>query len=863
MAQIFLSTGTSYNTPGDWQDTGHTVELYGAGGNGGAASTGVSYRPGAGGGGGGYIKLTYSSGSTGTAFTYSIGAANTATGVRTNTTWQSTTTTNSWYATSGLAGGAGGTSTTGGTGGGSGSIGTPSPVTYTNTFSALGGNGGNTAATTCSGGGGGGGAGPNGAGGNGGTSTVSGYGGGGGGGANGGGNGTNASNANGGNGGNGRSASGSGSGGTSTTTNGSGGTISTGAGGGGGYFTASAANSVFGGDGAGDEVYYVGSEGPGGGGGGGGSCSQNTAGANTLGGWGALYGGGGGGAGGTRNATSTRDAGQGSQGLIVITYTPVSTLYWVSGTGLWDALPSKWATSSGGTASTYSYPTTSVNAIFDSNSDSSANLTVTIGSSAACRDLIFVNPDRVITLAGSTSNSVTISGNIRLPSSNLTPSFNGIILITGASNITCNNNILSSNITVNAMSNTVRLIDNLTTSSGALYHQAGTINLSGKVLSLRRYQQHPNPDISTIDALTSGGKITLTSNFSEYVWYADSAGILNISGYCPIEITGGNNSIKQIYHVDSEFSRPVFNLNCTSGRVEFDNGTSVSTINLNGNLTLANRVLTVYNGYTYTSGTIEGGSNAWSFFGSTTFDSKGVLHDFPLALADPFSSLTLQSNLYIGPNKTLTIAGGTFNANNKDLNVGNVSIDGSVVTDVTMGSGQWTLSGTGNVWNASGDFLTLNRNGSNINISNSSTASRTFSGGGLTYGNLTIAGSGTSNLDIYGSNSFNVIASTKTVAHTVRFAAGSTTTLNDWRISGSSGNMVTITSSTNATHTLSKSSGNVNADYLTISYSTATGGAIWRAGGNSINAGNTLGWNFSGPNVPGQSSSGNMMFLFM
>jgi hypothetical protein len=94
---------------------------------------------------------------------------------------------------------------------------------------------------------------------------------------------------------------------------------------------------------------------------------------------------------------------------------------------------------------------------------------------------------------------------------------------------------------------------------------------------------------------------------------------------------------------------------------------------------------------------------------------------------------------------------------------------------------------------------------------------------------------------------------------TFTFTSGTTTTIQNFGISGSSGNLVTIGSTTTSAHTLSKSSGNTNVDYLSISYSTATGGATWYAGANSTNGGNNTGWLFSSPT---SVTTGRMFFGF-
>ena len=88
------------------------------------------------------------------------------------------------------------------------------------------------------------------------------------------------------------------------------------------------------------------------------------------------------------------------------------------------------------------------------------------------------------------------------------------------------------------------------------------------------------------------------------------------------------------------------------------------------------------------------------------------------------------------------------------------------------------------------------------------------------------------------------------MASTITFEAGSVTTVTDFTLAGTNGALVAIKSTIPGTQfTLSKSSGNVTANYLSIQDSNATGGAYWDAlNGTNINAGNNTGWNF--PYIP-------------
>jgi hypothetical protein len=269
--QIFLTSGTSWTVPSDWNNASNTVEAIGAGGSGDIVDD-------AGGGGGEYRAITNFSATAGSNIPIVIGTGN-ANGNDGGATKFNTT---SLIANGGKAGASG----TGGAGG-SGGTGT------------IGNNGGTGANGVSQAGGGGGAGGPNGVGGAGGLG-LSGNGGGGGGGG-GGTAGGNATASVGGTGGNNHSGTGGGAGGTGSGT-GNGGNGTNGGGGGGGNGVGS--SSAGGTGGAGTD--WDASHGSGGGGGGAG-----TGGAPGNGG---LYGGGGGGA--------NVGAGSGAQGIIVITYTP-------------------------------------------------------------------------------------------------------------------------------------------------------------------------------------------------------------------------------------------------------------------------------------------------------------------------------------------------------------------------------------------------------------------------------------------------------------------------------------------------------------------------------------------------------------
>lgn len=204
--------------------------------------------------------------------------------------------------------------------------------------------------------------------------------------------------------------------------------------------------------------------------------------------------------------------------------------------------------------------------------------------------------------------------------------------------------------------------------------------------------------------------------------------------------------------------------------------------------------------------------------------------------------------------------GTTFDAAGFNVTANAVVAAASIVN---MGSGVWTLgsTATGSIWFASG--ATINAGTSNIVIANASTNTRTFTGDGKVYNDLTytVAGS-TGGLDITGANTFHDLNfSDVTNARTLRFTAATTTTFTGaFNVNGTAGKLMTVGSITAANHTLTKASGTVASDYLSVSRSQAGGGAAWYAGPltHSTDGGNNTGWIFTAAPL----TQGNFFLLF-
>jgi len=232
--------------------------------------------------------------------------------------------------------------------------------------------------------------------------------------------------------------------------------------------------------------------------------------------------------------------------------------------------------------------------------------------------------------------------------------------------------------------------------------------------------------------------------------------------------------------------------------------------------------------------------------------------DFPINFNGVGGIWQLQDALLMGSTRILNHFNGTIDLNGKTLTVGTAYITGTGTKNLTFNGGTLvcpTAATTAFNNSVPTGFTTTAGTGTG-KISMTAATAKTFVGGGSTY-NCTLSNDGAGALTISGANTFTNIANSVSPTSFL-FTAATTTTVTNWSVNGTVGNLVTIGSVTAASHTLSKASGTVRSNYLSISRSTATGGASWYAGANSTNGGNNSGWIFS--NAP--SINGNFFFMF-
>lgn len=210
------------------------------------------------------------------------------------------------------------------------------------------------------------------------------------------------------------------------------------------------------------------------------------------------------------------------------------------------------------------------------------------------------------------------------------------------------------------------------------------------------------------------------------------------------------------------------------------------------------------------------------------------------------TNVTVQQSGNVSNIGTLSLYGGTYDANNYNLTADQFIMTSGLVSGVTvngprtvtMGSGTWAVK----TWTALSSNTTFNKNTANILLRSQSGTSSVFTGGGFTYNKITFTEAAAGLFNTYsfeGSSTFTEVASANTRAFTINIGSTGNATLStySWTASGSLGNVITIGSlSTSVQGSLVKLGGGYIAgvDYMSIgNFITATPTDTWYFGSNS------------------------------
>ena len=301
----------------------------------------------------------------------------------------------------------------------------------------------------------------------------------------------------------------------------------------------------------------------------------------------------------------------------------------------------------------------------------------------------------------------------------------------------------------------------------------------------------------------------------------------------------------------------------TTINASYNIGTIDMSLRTSNTMTLATSVNSpaVYGNWINGTGITISGTATLTFAGRTTQQITSSAKTFTqvISINTQSGSVTLQDALTQNTTVGTILANGTLDLNGFTYTVGTIFQTNAGTKNLTFNGGTLVCptAATTAFNNAVPTGFTTTAGTGTGTISMTAATAKTFVGGGSTF-NCTLNQGGAGALTITGSNTFSDITNTVQPA-SVLFTAATTSTFSNFNLLGTAGNLITIGSVTAASHTLSKASGTVSADYLSISQSTATGGAGWYAGANSTNGGNNSGWIFTAP--PSGSNSNFLVFF--
>jgi hypothetical protein len=415
-------------------------------------------------------------------------------------------------------------------------------------------------------------------------------------------------------------------------------------------------------------------------------------------------------------------------------------------------------------------------------------------------------------------------------------------------------------ITINGVGTTVQLADNLSVGTATTRNFTltnGTLDLNDKTLTIFGAFVSSNTNTRSI-AFGTIGTILLTAN-NTTIWSFATATNFTFTGTSSVNATySGSVGTRTLTFGATagltESNALNYFISAGSDIVASSNCKNIDYTGFTGTITNAGR--TVYGNLTFSSGMITTAGVQSTTFAATSgtqfLTSAGITIDFPITINGVGTTVQLVDALIMGSTRRLTLTNGTFDSNSKNLTCGDFNYSNSNTKALNLGTSTITIQGG---TNATG-FVGSNSGTTYTSIASSTivfttTGTSAFSGGqGTGTGNLfgTITMSGLGGTLYLGTNTGSSVARCTTLNNTVQpctITNACTTgfTVTNFNVSGTAGNLVTFNSNTAGTaRTISKASGTVNAYYLNIQDSTASGGAVWYAN-SSINGTNNTGWN--------------------
>lgn len=573
--------------------------------------------------------------------------------------------------------------------------------------------------------------------------------------------------------------------------------------------------------------------------------------------------------------------------------------YWVGGSGSWSST-AKWSSTSGGTGGS-SVPTSADDVFIDNNSFLPAgSFSITVVSSMSVRNFTVTRTNGSVQWNSTISpNTLNINGDLSVNSSitylysyinfvgtTLTTAYmatgntwdiqinkssgGGVTLLSSFSTYSYNPsaygvlplNLTQGSLDLNGYNITCSNFVSSNSNTRSIRFGGGNIIL-GLVYS-------PTPNLNLIFSMSNATNFTNVDDGGYFVLQGSSPSIIDV--YVP---DNGTDSNTVSFHINSNevyrfsdsgligfYPVTISGLKLSTGRITTpdvsNTGSFPPFLELYGNLVIEGSPTTSTNIRLVSSTknqTISGGAGtllrqtrSWSYqTGGMTISVTLRPSLFVVKGAGTYANLN--QNLTLS-NMTFGLSSGGLNTNNYTVSVGAFFSSSTTARELNMGTSDWIISASDSnlkYWDiTTSTNLTLTFDPSNqASISMSSTGSQSFQGGSLSYPELIITTA--SSINIYGNNEFVDISNTAQPC-TVTFAALSTNTFDNFSLSGTSGNLVTINSSgAFASYYLQTNGNDVNVSFCSITRSFANNLDVnWNAfviNGN-VNGGNNDGWRF-------------------
>lgn len=403
-------------------------------------------------------------------------------------------------------------------------------------------------------------------------------------------------------------------------------------------------------------------------------------------------------------------------------------------------------------------------------------------TNVSCNNLTFTSAYTGV-WAGSTT--CTIAGTLLLVTQQGTPTYSGTLTFTATSskNITTAAKSLVCGFEFNGVSGTWVLQDALTTTGTATLTN-GTWNTNAKAVSIGSFaSSNTNTRVLTLTSTT------LTVTGTGTVW--DTTTTTGLTFTTTSSSVLFNASSQTISPGGKVFATCNFN-NATPAVTISSNFTATAcTITGSGTVTMSGAANWDVTTFTPNTSLVK-----WTGSSTATVTSNGQSFNSLECAKAAATTLQLVDALSITGASTLTLTSGTFDAANQNISTPNFVSSNRNTRSLLMGSGTWTITGTGLVWDClDATNMTTTPSTSAIKLTDASATGKTFEGGYLEYHNLWLTGAGTGSFIIGGGNKW-ADFKVDTPPHTVKFKPGSVQRVATWTVNGTAGNLQTMKSVT-------------------------------------------------------------------